>query len=782
MILAIILIIALPKTAWLIRVFLGLAGLAYFFLPHEKNRQGESVIVNKQEPKWIPPAPNVKPNRSEPAQPPSISPRRQDNNSEPIRVAVPSAPVTTFAVPTAPPGFGPARWITAGQAVDVAGIHIPDGMIYVGTSLNVGIGKHDPCLIDPSKKVGTDNDNIDRPKLYWLSYSEISPSARRNYLKWLATGRCDPEADISNVFLYFYGFERRILIDTRNDPLAPADAPIIANEIRRLLSIYGSKSGSFRGYAIELLALVMLSDPSCKLYQHQIPTLQRGFGLPSFVRIALGQAALDNVPVPAHVALAWAKLDENITLRTPALRCGAQFDALFVSKYREVFSKGFVLPQNRTKLTFSYQPASAGFQGGHHLNDFPGGLPDVTILAGSRKKLQQIVDAATHELEPYSRYLGKHPDTENTLASSVYLPVALWPDAMQQTLFSLKNRIGDGMMSISFPALVATFGDKTELSKDKILPLARSLQSVGVGIEPDVLGGVDLKTANDNLVLFRLPPGDQAPRTTPAYQVAELMLRLSSIVAAADGTFDGVEIRHLHKTVQSWGHLSEHHRKRLLAHLRLVMTSPAALTGIKKRVEQLDVKTKQTISEQLVAVAQADGVLTTAEITILEKIYNALGLDPKKVYAAVHAVEAGAPLTTLGRVERDAGIFTLDTNRISVLQKESEVAAQILARIFSDDEVVVVTSVTGDPEGDQRPVSDGLLGLDEPHSVLARKLLSQTQWRRAELMDMAVDLELMLDGALERINEASFEAYDIPFIEGDDPIEINVELLERIAA
>ena len=38
----------------------------------------------------------------------------------------------------------------------------------------------------------------------------------------------------------------------------------------------------------------------------------------------------------------------------------------------------------------------------------------------------------------------------------------------------------------------------------------------------------------------------------------------------------------------------------------------------------------------------------------------------------------------------------------------------------------------------------------------------------------------MPDGALEHLNEAAFDAHDVSFSEGDDPIEINPELLEAI--
>ena len=38
----------------------------------------------------------------------------------------------------------------------------------------------------------------------------------------------------------------------------------------------------------------------------------------------------------------------------------------------------------------------------------------------------------------------------------------------------------------------------------------------------------------------------------------------------------------------------------------------------------------------------------------------------------------------------------------------------------------------------------------------------------------------MLDGALESINEASYDKLDLPFSEGDDPVEINPDALNRL--
>jgi len=41
-------------------------------------------------------------------------------------------------------------------------------------------------------------------------------------------------------------------------------------------------------------------------------------------------------------------------------------------------------------------------------------------------------------------------------------------------------------------------------------------------------------------------------------------------------------------------------------------------------------------------------------------------------------------------------------------------------------------------------------------------------------------MELMLDGTLEHINEMMLDMFETPLTEGDDPIEINRELVEQL--
>jgi hypothetical protein len=216
-----------------------------------------------------------------------------------------------------------------------------------------------------------------------------------------------------------------------------------------------------------------------------------------------------------------------------------------------------------------------------------------------------------------------------------------------------------------------------------------------------------------------------------------------------------------------------------------LVAEPASLPALKKRVEPLDATAKEAIASFMAAVAQSDGSVSPDEVKMLEKVYKALGVEPKQVFSDVHAAASGqvAPRKS---ATSPANALQLDPARIAALKMDTERVSALLAGIFKDDEpaaVVPVQIVAQELDEDAEPSGvAALLGLDESHAALARMLMSRPSWAREELLDVAADLDLMLDGALERINEASFDTHDAPFTEGDDPVEVNSEILEKIAA
>jgi len=124
-------------------------------------------------------------------------------------------------------------------------------MVYVGSTLDDVNGGTDPCLINPTLPVATHASCVEREMDYWPSYSNVSATARRAYLSWLAGGRSYPATNVGYVFLFFYGLERRVIRE--HAEVSSDERNLIETEVRRLLKIYGEESQSFRRYATELL-------------------------------------------------------------------------------------------------------------------------------------------------------------------------------------------------------------------------------------------------------------------------------------------------------------------------------------------------------------------------------------------------------------------------------------------------------------------------------------------------------------------------------------------------
>jgi tellurite resistance protein len=653
-------------------------------------------------------------------------------------------------------------------------------MLYVGGRLRAPNGGIDPCLINGQLNVASAGDYRSRQMGYWPSYADASPNERRAYLNWLSEGRSNPDCDIGYVFLFFYGLERRVIVDSREDPSAKNDWPAIVVELRRLLAIYGEKSGSFNRYAGELLSWIELDGSSGQLYQKAVPDLPRTYELPPYLRLALGQAAVDRVPLPAHLALAWVRLSPESYLRTAATRCPDEFERLFTQRYHEILGPGLVLPKNRTKLKFVYQAASAGLRGTNISMAF-GDIPDITALTAPIKKLMEIANQCTDELGSYSRLVGKDPGAAGALEGLLLLPATLWPPATQAKLQTLIAQMREGRLSLPLQELLTALGGaKQAVNRDRVRALARALEAVEIGMEPHVLAGARAPGERDTVVLFAQPLMESAVGSGAEYQTAALTLQLASAMAQADGDFHDREVAHLRAEIERWAHLTPAERRRLQAHMQWLIASPTTLATLKKKLEPLSTTARETLAAFMATLAQSDGFVSPDEVKFLEKIYKALGVEPKRVFSDIHAAGAGGMPISTAQAERQG--FRLDADRIAALQEDTARVSALLSNIFAEEAASSALPPAPAPDPEPEDEAQDPLGLDEAHSALLRLLLSRPEWTRAELEDAAADLDLMLDGAMEQINEAAFEAFDEPLCEGDDPISVNTELLEKIEA
>ncbi|EPN55235.1 hypothetical protein A245_23556, partial [Pseudomonas syringae pv. actinidiae ICMP 19096] len=116
---------------------------------------------------------------------------------------------------------------------------------------------------------------------------------------------------------------------------------------------------------------------------------------------------------------------------------------------------------------------------------------------------------------------------------------------------------------------------------------------------------------------------------------------------------------------------------------------------------------------------------------------------------------------------------------VAQLQRETAAVSALLANVFKGDQEDEQISA----EATAQNASDAethLYGLDTEHSAFLRLLVSRNAWTRQALENATATMDLMLDGALEQINDMAFELFDMPVSEGDDPIEINPDILSEL--
>lgn len=705
-----------------------------------------------------------------------------------------SSPEQAFTIPKPKDVFPPARWIGKDETITVSGHVLRGGMVYFAEKADRTFN-HEPSLIGGRLPVqATDVDLTENITGYWPSYSGISPAARRGYLQWLSDGRSALNVDIGYVFIFFYGLERRAVVDSITNDVARSELPTIVTEVGRLRALYG-ENASFRNYASNLLNHIQLMDVEPKMYLKTPPCFEpSNFEMPMALRLTLGQMALDKHPLNAEWALAWAQSDPNISRRIPVSRCVNQFNQLFVGQYSTRYPNGLVLNQNKTMLKISYRSASSRLS----VPDMTlGDIPDVSATSATRNKLQAIIDECTVILDPYSRYLGRNPEGASDLEGILQLPVALWPAAAKDVIADLKLQVGEEHLIMTFGDLAGRFGSAGALPRRTIVALAKAFQSMNIGLEPDVLSGSRTPKSLDTIVLFAAGDDDANAPTTSDYHAAVVTLDLASAVAAADGETSSNEMALLGRHIDSWKHLGVAHLKRLKAHLQIQILQPPTLASLKKKLSPLNADAKRAMARFLAHLAQADGNVSPTEVRLLERVYKTLELDPQLLYGDLHGAAIIPPklVSTAPRFgavpsSQQAGempsnsaatqSFNLDMDRIAQLQRETAVVSALLAEVFSDEfpePPAIVHRIQDQPNDHAANVH----GLDTEHSAFLRMIVSRREWSRRELEDVATDMELMLDGALEQINDMAYERFDMPVSEGDDPIEINPDILEELA-
>lgn len=744
------------------------------------------------------------------------------------------------------------RWIAEGEALTIRGRFIEGGFYYFGGRLKTLIGfGTEPSLIDDSLPASTPQVvhsisqlHSDDSLGYWPRYEALSAPCRGAYLDWLASDRSNPSTPIGYIFIYFAGFERRIIENINNAVVSDKEFIAIYKEVARLHRIYGEQLsfGSYSANFMEFMTLIrspLFEDPILSADLPPLPETNMGLQF----KMKLAKTVALETPISAELAWSWLQNSEHYNAKTPAKRCPTEFKALFGLRYHQAFPNGFIIKPNKTRLKISYRSASRSII---HVDLTLDDLPDPSRLKAPVDKLIKIAEGCHEELDAYSRYLGKEGSSNEDVQALLLLPPVLIQHKSIPVIERFKCwaqqivKEHEGLTSVKElwvyleEPLPDSLTSKT-LSKKQNELVINLAQLAGFGIAPDQRYHQSKLKFDGYLVLFAEGHGTDF-KVTSTFEQLMLALRLGAMVATIDGYVHKTEIDALLNLIESESSLNTIERASLTAYLLWQLNTPANMAGLKALLAKQDENHRQFISRFIISVALANGSVDPSQIKQIEKLYQALGLDKSAVTNDIHHLgtakkrsqylnsqtpdqrndsqhDANHNLSEHESDDKSRSQFNFDTDVLALIEKETGDAKAMLASIFDSEQeqddlpqiqesaMIVRQEMSGSQlqanstqshtneqsncDFNQSSSSieihnDRLIGLDQTHSALYRSLIKKQVWERDEVSELCDSLNLMINGAIETINDWAYDAVDAPVIEDDDEIIVDLEIVEEI--
>ena len=676
-------------------------------------------------------------------------------------------------------------WRGTGQKVEIGPYIINDPLAYFSRGVS---SEAEASCIDVKLPIGKPVVEPQGALGYWPRYSHISPDRRANYLAWLADGRTSDLTDIGYAFLYFYGLERRVLIDGQDlDP--------IASEVVRLLNRYTfsgaftSSLMSFLAYVIARLGLVNLSEV---WFRSIFETSSIGLS-DDLLALALAWHVYRGQPLSARWATHIARQHPAAARSVVVDRAPEQFLALFAKRYKERFSEGLVLKCHKRQREIQYgHPANPSVATMRQPKFAPPVfVPDALAVQGQFVPLFKIWSECIEELKPLSRRLAKGA-AENPRLVYELLPDDLkaeteHPDKHRWDEIVAEYAREDGFASAPVSKLAALheIAQRPRLTVKQSESLARTAELVGYLIEPDPRISRRAYAWDELVALFRPESDGQLP--ADRYRSAALVLELGWAIAAADGVVTDEETRLVGEFFQELFFLDQAEARRLKQLEQVFLQRHPSLEGLSKRLlVVLDLEQREKLGRFLASVAAANGTINEPTLRALRRAYRTLEVDVSTLDGFLRELQKKTPSKESfpgedGQAlrERDA---PLNQESIRRIKADTEVVGEMLRQVLQEEEETEETArgpgAVTEPANTSPEKMPSAPGLPDRFQPLLEALLKQDQWSIADFEDLVRSMNLMPNDARDRINEWAMESRGYMLIEEGETLRINRDLLQ----
>jgi uncharacterized tellurite resistance protein B-like protein len=680
---------------------------------------------------------------------------------------------------------GPARWCKSDETITIGEYKIP-GLVYVGESLTSieGYRGTEPALINPTAHIGRKPDHEGKNVPYNPSYHKLNGDQRAAYLHWLTHGRPTKNVCVRYVTLFFYGLERRVFHDLFKQPKSDErdrELQEIAQELERLQSIHKTHDrfnyygGSFQDNAAQAVRLIRLMlDPN------SVSAIDPFKAQESDLKLLIGQTVAQGRPISALLGLAYCWSILGVNVPSVAQQFPQVFRQVFEHNYKERFGDGVVIKPGKMKLRIAYSPLNGSF--GNRTQTIPlDSIPDISRQTGQLEPIIGLVRNSRYALDSYSRYLSQNPQDANSPKALGHLPASALTNWKSPAIDRVKTWLSEQFSSAKIrhkPILAQDIlplwtGKKgPQITKSELKTMGNLLEALGYGIEPDGRHVQIDVPAETKIVLYRLG-ADRPQEPSPTYKGATLLVHLALAVASGEAPASDSEQQAILAHIPTIPGLGPTEQAKLIAHLYYLQAP--TITRLAARLEFLT-GSKSDLGQFLITVAAADGPLTPTEIKQLEKAYKLLGLESQTLYSDIHNLGSSQPTTP--KTTKKAKPDKLDMATVQAKIAESQEISTLLADIFTED----APTAKAPAKAKTKTTAKTYANLDAKHSALLKHLSQADQWERGNLLPVAEGLGLLLDGALEVINEAAFDLCDEPVLEGHDSIGIDRTVMEQLLA
>ena len=673
------------------------------------------------------------------------------------------------------PAKAVGRFFGKAEQLQLAGRTIPSPLTYVAEFASAA---NDASTVVSTLPVGNGAHALPLP--YWPSYASADPDQRARYLDWMAGGRQDPSVPIGYVFIFFYGLERRVLVDGLDEEIAAA-------EVRRLLGVYG-ENRSFRAYASDFLAFAPLRREGSLLAMTETELVAKLGSLAHESATALAGVAawhhLHRQALPAHIAATIASGMESAKRGAVVTRSATELLDLFTIRYRDSFGDGLQVEPSKRPLTIAYRPASATLL--TMARSLTVTLPDALGRVGQFRKLVALWNDCVDDLRKASA--KKRGAKALDAAAWSALPAELRAeydhpdqDRWDAAVAKLPILAGFHLTEIGQLAVLTGIERSEKLTPAQLKKIAARAADVGYAMEPEPRVRTKGMEWRSEVLVWR-SPNTEAP-DAKLYGSVSAMLSLAMTVAMADGIFTPEEQEAVNSFLAELFTLDSEMLTRVEAIKQLMARDSRRLDAVAKTLRATRTpKELAKLAAVLVAIAAADGTIAETEEKALRTLYRNLGLPAADLAAAITktgarlerdaAVEVqpaspGAGGVPIPRPPEEAPKLRLDRAAIDAIVADTRDVAAILSEVFEAADEAGAPESAPEPSSSHGQAPAAKLvelpraseataalaeGLDVRYHAALEELLSRDAWAQADVRHMAERHRLMPGAILDTIN------------------------------